>query len=249
VGIGFFSALGIRAVMRALSSLFGGKEARDSQRASAGAQEWTRLKSEPLRVLKDPQMKAEVKEAVQEIQDIRVHMEAERANLSKEQRLVLEFEHKVAQTAKENQIHDRLVKSIAEVAKSPVLFFKFDANKKAAYLTQKASLEQLPFKVSSQLSFEISDALLLEIFNSESKGRWVSLSQYTPLSHLVLKHFGVAHFEAWPVTTFQPSQQTPSRVVGVIVIVQAGVDSALHRESVAKLLRLTGRAYQTNELI
>ncbi|MBI3534341.1 MAG: hypothetical protein HY072_02470 [Deltaproteobacteria bacterium] len=78
------------------------------------------------------------------------------------------------------------------------------------------------------------------------RGEIFSLTQYSPLANILLAKTGVAHFEAWPLTSYGPLGKMSGklRLVGILVVLQAGVDSVLHREALIRMLRTTGLIYE-----
>ena len=69
------------------------------------------------------------------------------------------------------------------------------------------------------------------------------------MSKMMIAHLNVAHFEAWAVTSEADVSGTP-KLVGVLVILNAGFRSAQSRPVLSKMLRETGNYLfaQTNKV-
>ena len=59
----------------------------------------------------------------------------------------------------------------------------------------------------------------------------------------MLTRFGIANFEAWPMTEARNPNAGPSRLLGILVVTESGVDSVLHRDFMGVLLERASRHY------
>lgn len=154
-----------------------------------------------------------------------------------EEKLISDFERRsfIAKTPRE--VSEQLVLVATELCKSPALYFAFYRPTGQMILQAHAGLEavgSLP-------------ALAFPMPNPATSVSKVSrLEEYGPLQNLILARFGTAHFEAHPVTAFGTLGRIAQRpqILGVLVVLQSNVDSALHQESLSRLMRTTGLIYE-----
>ena len=93
------------------------------------------------------------------------------------------------------------------------------------------------------MTFPITSEVITRLQLADDRNEWLSLTEYPPLARAVMTRMGVAHFEAWPVCGRKGGK---SCLLGVLVILQAGVDSDLHRDSIARMMRATGLTYENS---
>jgi len=71
----------------------------------------------------------------------------------------------------------------------------------------------------------------------------MNLWEYPPLARVMLSRLGIANFEAWPMTEARSPNVGPSRMLGVLVVAESGIDSVLHRDFMGALLDRASRHY------
>jgi hypothetical protein len=96
------------------------------------------------------------------------------------------------------------------------------------------------------MSFPIDQMVLQKIREADQKGTFAALSDYGPLSRILLARLGVAHFEAWALTGYGHlgRQAGKPRLLGVLIILQAGLESAMRHDSLSRMMRTTGLVYE-----
>ena len=125
-------------------------------------------------------------------------------------------------------VYNQLTVGISKLCDSSVIFFEYRSDFKAALLDATAGFAQ--GKAPQAMSFPIADEVVSTISQNARQKKAASLSQFTPLCKVILDRFGVAHFDAWAVTSRE------GKFIGVMVILQAGFQSALHKQALTRLL-------------
>ncbi len=168
--------------------------------------------------------------------------------MSEENQLLDQFE-KIASTLRDPQLIAQQMTQVAtKLAQSPSLFFTYRSEVQAAILQSDAGFPS--GEAPATMSFPLHSDTLQWILEGSKRGDFVSLSQYSPLGNILMARTGVAHYEAWPVTGYGPlgRQASYPRLLGILVILQAGVDTALHEASLKRMLRSTGLIYENTLL-
>jgi hypothetical protein len=140
----------------------------------------------------------------------------------------------------------KLVDSVCRATQSPALFFRYDQAQGIASLAAEAGhsgARGMLAAGTAGLSFSIGSALVAEIHEEEKKGQKRGLWDHAPLSRLLLSRFGVSHFEAWPMIRARHWKDGPGRLLGVLVVVQAGIDRRAHRDFLGTLVERASRHY------
>jgi hypothetical protein len=140
----------------------------------------------------------------------------------------------------------KLVESVSRATNSPALFFRYDPNQGIASLAAEAGhsgARGFLAAGTAGLSFSIGSALVAEIHEREKKGDKKGLWDHAPLSRLLLSRFGVSHFEAWPMVRARPWKDGPGSLVGVLVVVQSGIDRRVHRDFLGTFVDRASRHY------
>ncbi|MBI4925894.1 MAG: hypothetical protein HY843_08235 [Bdellovibrio sp.] len=142
------------------------------------------------------------------------------------------------------RITKRMTEVAADFTKSPCLFFYYREEIQAAILKWDAGFQD--GHSPAAMSFPVKTDMIIAMNEAAQRGEIFSLTQYSPLANILLAKTGVAHFEAWPLTSYGPLGKMSGklRLVGVLVVLQAGVDSVLHREALIRMLRTTGLIYE-----
>ncbi len=161
-----------------------------------------------------------------------------------EHAMIDRFEAEAVRLKSPKQVAERLTETAAVLCKSPTLFFTYFEGNFSGVLQADAGFPagtQLP-----RLSFSIDPKVLNAISNPSQTGDNPSLSDYEPLSKLILSRFGIAHFDSWAVTGFGPLGRVAGkpRLLGVLVVLKAGTESANRREVLSRMMRCTGLVYE-----
>lgn len=169
-------------------------------------------------------------------------------SIQTENHWVHEFEKNAAQKKDLKSISKNLVDIASKLAQSPCLFFGYREEVSAAILQFDAGFHS--GNAPAAMSFVVQSEALKAIGEAQQKGGVFSLSQYPPLAAILLAKTGVAHFEAWPITGFGPLGRASGKVrlIGVLVILQAGTQSVLHNDSLQRMIRSTGLIYENTLL-
>ena len=140
------------------------------------------------------------------------------------------------------QMSQRLAEVTSKVCKSPTLYFTYQEASRLGILSADHGFEN--GDVPESMTFPITAEVSARLQQAESRNEILSLTEYPPLARAIMNRMGIAHFEAWPVTGKQAGPNGVIRLQGVLVILQPGVDSDLHRESIARMMRATGHTYE-----
>lgn len=139
-----------------------------------------------------------------------------------------DVEKQISKIGDSKIIFERVTAAISKLCDSPVLFFEYRHEFKASLLATTAGFAKN--KTPSAMSFPIADEIVNTISQSVQNRKTASLSGFQPLCRVILDRTGVAHFDAWAVTS------KSGQFYGVMVILQAGVQSAIHKASLTRLL-------------
>ncbi|MBL7716195.1 MAG: hypothetical protein JNL01_12090 [Bdellovibrionales bacterium] len=149
-----------------------------------------------------------------------------------EERLISDYERRSFMAKTPREVSEQLVLVASELCKSPSLYFAYYRPTGQMILQAHAGLEAVgPIPA---LAFPVPHQSITKY------------AGYEPLQNLILARFGTAHFEAHAVTAFGTLGRIASRpqILGVLVVLQSNVDSALHQESLSRLMRTTGLIYE-----
>ncbi len=164
--------------------------------------------------------------------------------LRREQILLEEFETEARRIRDIPRLEQKLVESVSGATKSPVLFFRYDALQGVAILSAEAGYPSNQSIIGAGgMSFALETGLVSEIHAEVARGRSKNLWEYPPLGRVMLSRLGIANFEAWPMTESRNPNAGPSRMLGILVVTESGVDSVLHRDFLGALLARASRHY------
>ena len=165
-----------------------------------------------------------------------------------ESAILHQFESESAKLRDPRQVATRLAQTASRLCSSPTLYFVHHENARVAVLQTTAGFES--GEDPSGMSFNLDAPIQHRILECEKKGQIASLSDYGPLTKLCLARFGTAHFEAWPVTGFAHlgRQAERPRLLGVLVVLHAGVESRTRQDSLFRMMRATGLIYENSIL-
>ncbi len=154
------------------------------------------------------------------------------------------FEEEAARLKDPKQVAERLVQTSSRLCNSPTLFFVFHEGIKTAVLQTHAGFG--PGEAPVGMSFPIDQKILDQVQKEVAEGRSASLVEHAPLAHILMARLGVAHFEAWAVTGYSRLGRAAgkSKLLGVLIVLQAGIDSASRHDSLSRMMRTTGLIYE-----
>jgi hypothetical protein len=161
-----------------------------------------------------------------------------------EQAFVARFENDTARIKDPKHVAKSFAQATAELCRSPTLFFAYHEGVEAALLVADGGYPEHDAPIG--MSFPIDAAAIERIQEIEKGGQTASLAQYEPLTRVLLARLGVAHFEAWAVTAYGHLGRASGKVklLGVLVILQSGMDTVSRHESLSRMMRATGLIYE-----
>jgi vacuolar-type H+-ATPase subunit H len=166
------------------------------------------------------------------------------------------FQEKVFQwKQKQTPLHEteaeaHFIESISKITQSPSLFFHYHPGTRICLLREEAGFDAQ--STPPPLSFPVDPYAQKQIAGFIKENKLASLAHYEPLIRVILQGLGIAHFEAWALTSpAQVSHNTlnEGRLLGVAVILNAGVQSMTHRDLVTHLLNTMGSFYGNHRRI
>ncbi len=135
------------------------------------------------------------------------------------------------------EIEKVLVQLTSELSESPTLFFRYHKRLQNLVLSSVAGNVQV--KSRNLFQAYIRKDIEEQIENFAKEGKVASLSNYGPMSKMMIAQLNVAHFEAWALTSEPDVSGTP-QLVGVLVVLNAGYRSAQSRPILSKMLKEAG---------
>jgi hypothetical protein len=152
---------------------------------------------------------------------------------------------KSAQTPE--QIEIILTQLSSEMSESATMFFRY--NRRLQNLTLGTVAGNVKIQNNALLQAYVRKDIEEQVEAFATEGKVASLNNYGPVSKMMIAHMNVAHFEAWAVTSEADVSGTP-KLVGVLVILNAGFRSAQSRPVLSKMLREAGNYLyaQTNKV-
>lgn len=176
--------------------------------------------------------------------------------------LLRKFEHQCSNVSNMKMLVDLLTYTSSEICDSPTIFLGFSESKKILNLQALSGFKKRQVPAPQSLQCPMDSATLGRIHSHAQSGKIASLSHYPALESEILREFGVAHFEAWALTSTQPipyqkyiqsPQNSPFfpspresgtfKLLGVLVVLEAGVQSALNRRPMVQMLKTTRVEY------
>ena len=134
-------------------------------------------------------------------------------------------------------VEQALVQNSSELSESPVLYFRYQRRSQNLTLASVAGKVQIPNY--SYMQAYVRKDIEMQVESLANEGKVASVTNYAPLSKLMMQNLNVAHFEAWAITS-DSEVSSGSKLMGVLVILQAGFRSAQARPTLAKVLREGG---------
>jgi hypothetical protein len=150
---------------------------------------------------------------------------------------VAEFSEKAQKAYTIETIEKDLVQISSELSESPVLYFRY--HRRHQNLTLSSVAGQVKVPNYTQMQAYVRKDIETQIENLANEGKVASITNYGPMSKIMISNLNVAHFEAWAVTS-DAEISNGSKMVGVLVVMQAGFRSAQARPILAKILREAG---------
>ena len=169
----------------------------------------------------------------------------EQLRTAQEERILLsKFEQEAIRLKDPKLIANRMAQVTSQLCQSPTLFFVFHEGIQAAILQADGGFPK--GESPAGMSFAVDQQVITRIQMADKQGEIASLADYPPLAKILLSRMGVAHFEAWAVTGYGHlgRQAGRPRLLGILVILQAGVDSATRQDSLSRMMRTTGLVYE-----
>ena len=168
----------------------------------------------------------------------------EQNRLRREKILLEEFETDARRARNLERLEAKLVESASGATQSPALFFRYDPLQGIARLSAEAGYPSTQSIIDAGgMSFALETSLVAEIHAEIGRGRPQNLWEYAPLARAMLSRLGIANFEAWAMVSARSANGGPSRLLGVLVVAESGVDSVLHRGFLGSLLERASRHY------
>jgi hypothetical protein len=152
-----------------------------------------------------------------------------------------DYEADFVQRIKSNYTLETIERELAavssELTESPVLYFRYARQTQNLNLASVAGEVQIPNYALMQAY--IRKDIEQQVERLASEGRVASIANYGPISKLMIANLNTAHFEAWVVNS-DAEISGQARMVGVLVILQAGFRSAQTRPVLANILKEAG---------
>ncbi len=204
------------------------KIAKSKRDAAMGKKEPAEEKSNV--VVPHPELQAQMEELQNKQEDIATQrfLQAERAV----EILIDQFQDELQENTSVRVWAEKLTSTAGRICKSPTLYFSYQVQNKLATLTTIAGFKNA--EAPRSMTFPIVPAVLDTILRTEAEGKQASLAEYSPLAKMIMSKMGIAHFEAWPVTG-------RGKLQGVLVILQPGTDSNLHRGALNRTIQIAGK--------
>ncbi len=151
---------------------------------------------------------------------------------------VTEFANKIRGSFAIESTEKELVQIASELTESPVLYFRYHRKNQTITLASTAGKVKVPNY--SLMQAYVRKDIEQQVEKLANEGKVASVSNYAPISKLMMTSLNVGHFEAWVVTTDTEISGQSSRMVGVLIVLQAGFRSAESRPILARILREAG---------
>ena len=177
----------------------------------------------------------------------RAELSALRTNISVHRDYAEELSVRVKNAKSAEEIEKILASISSEMSESATMFFRY--NRRLQNLTLGTVAGNIQIQNNNLLQAYIRKDIEEQVEAFAVEGKVASLNNYGPVSKMMIAHLNVAHFEAWAVTSEADVSVTP-KLVGVLVILNAGFRSAQSRPVLSKMLRETGNYLyaQTNKI-
>ncbi|MBS1958870.1 MAG: hypothetical protein JST80_05290 [Bdellovibrionales bacterium] len=197
---------------------------------------------------------AEAAKAADRFVENRIQLNAENADRQKQAKQIVvakDYEREFTERIRNNYTLETIERELAsvssELTESPVLYFRYHRGTQNLNLASVAGEVQIPNYALMQAY--VRKDIEQQVERLASEGRVASISNYGPMSKLMISNLNTAHFEAWVVNSDAETSGT-AKMVGVLVILQAGFRSAQTRPVLANILKEAGSTLyaQTSKL-
>ncbi len=190
------------------------------------------------------QIETQARELRQEVTILRRQLEQAR----EEERLLAEFEKEALAVRDARKVAQRMAQTAGKICQSPVLFFGYREGLRTAVLEAVEGAKNA--ERLQGLSFTLPQSSVDQVLQKAAKGEAASFADDSALAKLLLDRAGVAHFDAWAVTGYGALGRLAGRprLLGVLVLLQPGVDSVTRQESLGRMIRATGLVYENTLL-
>lgn len=148
-----------------------------------------------------------------------------------------ELANRVKTAKNPEEIEKVLVQLSSEMSESPTLYFRY--HKRLQNLVLSSIAGNVPVKNRNLFQAYIRKDIEEQIENFAKEGKVASLSNYGPMSKMMIAQLNIAHFEAWALTS-EPEVSGSPQLVGVLVVLNAGYRSAQSRPILSKMLKEAG---------
>ena len=135
------------------------------------------------------------------------------------------------------EIEKTLAQLTSEMSESATLFFRY--NRRLQNLTLGSVAGAIQIQNSALFQAYIRKDIEEQVEGFATEGKIASLNNYGPVSKMMIAHLNVAHFEAWAVTSEADVSGTP-KLLGVLVVLNAGFRSAQSRPVLSRMLKEAG---------
>jgi len=178
-----------------------------------------------------------LRQAKEQIAEEQEKIDAAAANLSAPREFLGDFIKKIEKCYAIEGVEKELVEICSEVSESAVLYFRY--HRRNQNLTLSAVSGEVKIPNYSLMQAYVRKDIELQIEQMADNGKVASISNYGPVNKLINTHVNVHQFEAWGVTS-HPEVSGQSKLVGVLVVLQAESQTAQSRPLLAKILKNAG---------
>lgn len=147
-----------------------------------------------------------------------------------------EFTSRIQNVYAIETIEKELVQAGSELSSSPVLYFRYHRRGQNLNLSAVAGSVQIPNYAHMQAYVRKDIEQQVETLANE--GKVASITNYGPLSKLMVANLNIANYEAWTVTS-DAEVSGESKLVGVMVVIHPNFKQQ-SRQVLAKILREAG---------
>lgn len=158
-----------------------------------------------------------------------------------------ELAARVKNAGSPEEIEKILASLSSEMSESATLFFRY--NRRLQNLTLGTAAGNIQIQNNALLQVYVRKDIEEQVEAFATEGKVASLNNYGPINKMIIAQLNVAHFEAWAVTSEADVSGTP-RLVGVLVVLNAGFRSAQSRPILSRMLKEAGNYLyaQTNRI-
>lgn len=149
---------------------------------------------------------------------------------------VLEMQKSATSNSSESEIERKLIQLSSELTESPILFFRYQKTTNNLHLTGHANVAELPNEATFPIY--VRPDIESQVLTLANQGKAAALTNYGPVSSLMLQGLNTSHYEAWAVTTGQEMSVNGAELVGLMIVKHAGSRSAEMRPVLARLLKV-----------